>query len=48
MEKDIMIEKLEEVLDYLETDDYDETCVYHIAMIRNVKDCIRALESEVK
>ena len=48
MGKDSMIEKLEEVLDYLETDDYDDTCEYHIAMIKNIKDCIRELESEVK
>ena len=44
MEKEIMIEKLYEVLDYLKTDDYDDTCEYHIAMIKNVEDCIKELE----
>lgn len=46
MNKDSIIETLYNVLDYLETDDYDDTCTYHIEMINELKEVINDLKKE--
>lgn len=45
MNNDI-IEKLYDVLDYLKTDDYDDTCEGHIEMLKKLEYCIREIEKE--
>lgn len=44
MNTENIVNMLAEVLDYLETDDYDEYCTYHIQMINYLKTCIKLLE----
>ena len=46
--KEKLINNIYNVLDYLKTDDYDDTCITHIQMIKDLEECLKMLGEELE